>query len=62
MKDGMTGMVRLEFAQDPQMLRSEAVQLVATAKELEELVLAPRHFIDNLGFDATTGQPMGELI
>lgn len=61
MTDGMAGMLRLEFALDPTMRRSEAVQLVATAKQLDDLISALQNLADNLAINATAGKPAGKL-
>ncbi|GLK79707.1 MULTISPECIES: hypothetical protein [Methylopila] len=61
MVDGMAGMIRLEFALDPTMQRSDAVQLVATPKQLEDLILALRDLADNLNVSQAVGRPAGKL-
>lgn len=61
MTDGMAGMIRLEFALDPSMQRSDAVQLVATAKQLEDLILALRDLADNLAVNVASDRPAGKL-
>ncbi|WP_020186538.1 hypothetical protein [Methylopila sp. 73B] len=61
MTDGMAGMLRIEFALDPTMRNSEAVQLVATAKQLEDLILALRDLADNLAVDVSSDKPAGRL-
>lgn len=61
MADGMAGMVRLEFALDPTMKRTDAVQLVATAKQIEDLILALRNLADNLAFNVSADVPPGRL-
>lgn len=61
MTDGAAGMIRLEFALDPSMRTSDAVQLVATAKQLEDLILALRDLADNLSVSVSSGRPEGML-
>ncbi|GBD47837.1 hypothetical protein [Methylopila sp. Yamaguchi] len=61
MTDGMAGMLRIEFALDPTMRKSEAVQLVATPKQLEDLILALRDLADNLAVNAGADKPSGPL-
>ena len=61
MTDGAAGMLRIEFALDPTMRTSDAVQLVATAKQLEDLISVLRDLVDNLGVQLTSDRPAGKL-
>ncbi|HEY0292373.1 MAG TPA: hypothetical protein VGC51_08550 [Hansschlegelia sp.] len=61
MTDGMAGMLRIEFALDPTMRTSDAVQLVATARQLEDLILVLRDLADNLAVTVATDKPTGKL-
>lgn len=61
MLDGKAGMIRIEFALDPTMLRNDAVQLVATPKQLEDLILSLRDLADQLGLNAGSDRPTGML-
>lgn len=61
MTDGMAGMIRLEYALDPAMTTSDAVQIVATAKQLEDLILALRDLADNLAVAVSSDRPAGAL-
>jgi hypothetical protein len=61
MTDGAAGMLRVEFALDPTMQKSDAVQLVATARQLEDLILALRDLADNLAVNVASDRPPGKL-